>query len=151
MTKTNNKELAARFLAVQACYEMFQTGKSLRVSMNEYLDRGLQMDDGEEGIETTEPSRTLFKKILSSLHERLSDVEDVFQGHMAQKANADKETEPLLKAILFCGICEILAHQDIDAPLIMDDYLNVTHGFYEKGQVSLVNGVLDTLSKNLRT
>lgn len=62
----------------------------------------------------------------------------------------EKELEPLLKSILLCGVCELLEHQDIDAPLIINDYLNVTHAFYEQQQVNFVNGVLGKVSSVLR-
>lgn len=62
----------------------------------------------------------------------------------------EKELEPLLKSILLCGVCELLEHQDIDAPLIINDYLNVTHAFYEQQQVNFVNGVLGKVTSVLR-
>ncbi|PCJ02787.1 MAG: hypothetical protein COB14_00805 [Alphaproteobacteria bacterium] len=62
----------------------------------------------------------------------------------------EKELEPLLKSILLCGVCELLEHQDTDAPIIINDYLNVTHAFYEQQQVNFVNGVLGKVSSVLR-
>ncbi|PCI56219.1 MAG: hypothetical protein COB36_05410 [Alphaproteobacteria bacterium] len=62
----------------------------------------------------------------------------------------EKELEPLLKSILLCGVCELLEHQDIDAPLVINDYLNVTHAFYEQQQVNFVNGVLGKIASVVR-
>ena len=59
--------------------------------------------------------------------------------------------EPLLSAILICGTYELLAHGEIDAPIIIADYLHVTHGFFEGSESKLVNGVLDALAKELRS
>lgn len=67
-----------------------------------------------------------------------------------EKTKSSMEIEPLLRSVLLCGVSELLNHTEIDAPLIVNDYLNVTHEFYEKSQVSLVNGVLDAVAKAVR-
>jgi N utilization substance protein B len=43
-----------------------------------------------------------------------------------------------------------LAHHDIDVPVIISDYLDITHAFYEGSESKLVNGVLDQISKAVR-
>ncbi len=201
--QNNNKELSARLMAVQACYQGSHNDKPIKIVVQEYLERGLDMDVDDEKM--VAPHGALFKRILLSLDQRLAEVNDILKDSIVKKelpqpvietktkkiikakANieakkeaeaakeaevnveteksdsdlasdelpqapppVEKELEPLLKAILLCGICEILAHQDIDAPLIIDDYLNVTHAFYEQPQVSFVNGVLGKVAPLLR-
>ena len=201
----NNKELSARLMAVQACYQGSHNDKPIRTVVQEYLERGLEMDiDGEKMVA---PHGALFKRILLSLDARLAEVNHILKDSIikkelpkpvietkaekkieektgaetedqvgaeaeagveaevkTEKSDSDlasedlpqplppvkKELEPLLKSILLCGICEILAHQDIDAPLIIDDYLNITHAFYEQPQVSFVNGILGKVAPLLR-
>ncbi len=195
----NNKELAARLMAVQACYQISHNAKSVRQVVKESLDHGIHMDiDGEE---LPMPHGGLFKKILFSLDERLADINEIVEANVNKKNKeipvsvvksvskgkkkevvsvdivvpevptsdtaiegdvdqpapeevvvlpTEKEIEPLLKSILLCGVTELLSHQDIDAPIIIDDYLNVTHAFYEKQQVSFVNGILDKVASSLR-
>jgi len=58
--------------------------------------------------------------------------------------------EKLLQSILLCGIYEIMAHSDVDAPIIINDYVDVAHAFYDGGESKLVNAVLDRATKNLR-
>jgi N utilization substance protein B len=62
-----------------------------------------------------------------------------------------RSLEPLLTAILVCGTYELLAHPEIDAPIIISDYLHVTHGFFEGSESKLVNGILDALAKEVRS
>lgn len=164
-----NKEYSARLMAVQAYYQIHHNNKPIRTVMKEYMDRGRPSD--VEGQDLPAPDKVLFQKILSSVDERLADINEILQAHTqknkptpepATGTDGDtdvsedapkldkKETEPLLKSILICSIGEIMLHTEIDAPLIINDYLNITHAFYEKGQVSLVNGVLDKVSKLLR-
>lgn len=144
---SENKELSARIMAVQAYYETTQNAKPLRIAIEEHLQRDQYIDiDGEE---LPRPQGALFKRILQSVHNRKAEVEEILGAHYPPK-QAGKEMEPLLKSVLICGITEILAHDDIDTALIIDDYLNVTHCYYEKQQVSLVNGILDKIAKLIR-
>ncbi|MGH1455497.1 MAG: transcription antitermination protein NusB [Alphaproteobacteria bacterium] len=164
---SENKELSARLMAVQAYYQISQNAKPIRMVVEEYLKNPQCIDiDGED---LPKPHGGLFKRILFSVDERGAEVEAIIKAHVPSKAiivksgdedeNSDepmstpaaKEIEPLLKSILICGATEILAHDDIDSALIIDDYLNVTHAYYEKQQASLVNGILDKVSKLVRS
>ena len=142
------QDFAARLMAVQACYQVLQNEQPLREVINEYVShrRDIKTVDGESA---GRPNLALFKKILSALESRKSEIEEIFRGH--QKSDRTKEAEPLLKAILICGIAEILVHTDIDKALIINDYLNVSHSFYDQKQVSFVNGILDSVAKLLRS
>ncbi len=169
----NTKEFSARLMAVQACYEITQNSKPVRIVVQEFLERGSPIDSDDQAY--SKPHGILLKRILFSLDERLVEVNEIVKAHMQKPAPvvepvvqeiekeegedyADaeevevfvKETEPLLKSILLCGVVELLTNLDDDAPLIINDYLNITHGFYEKQQVSLVNGVLDKVAKLVR-
>ncbi len=154
----SNKEYIARLMAVQACYEMIHNNKPVKLVIDEYLESGLKTDDEiEEGTEEIAlpeelasikiiPNGGLFKKIMMNLKERRSDIEQIVKANMT----SEKDVEPLLNSVLLCGVCELLQHTEIDAPVIVNDYLNVTHEFYPKAQVSFVNGILDSASKSLR-
>lgn len=147
----NNKELSSRMLAVQALYQILQTGAYASDITREYLDTrvGMQLDEGE----MARPDGTLFKKIMTNLNVRMADIDEIVKSCMNKKQGEElktAETEPLLRSILLCGVCEILCHTEIDAPLIINDYLDVTHTFYEKSQVSLVNAVFDNARQAIR-
>ncbi len=139
-------EYCARLMAVQAVYQNSQNKKPMVMVAQEYLDNNSELVD-VDGEPLSKPQGTLFRKILTSYSKRLAEIEEIINECSA----FEKEVEPLLKGILQCGVCEILEHQKIDAPIIIDDYLNITHAFYDQGQVSLVNGLLDKVSKLVRS
>ena len=138
-----NKEFVSRLMASQAFYQMIHNQKPMKSVIEEYLDRGLETDEGIEA--EIKPNGGLFKKIMFNLDERLPETEEILRSY-----TKDKPLESLLKSILLCGISELLMRTDTDPPVIINDYLNVTHEFYEKKQVSFVNGVLDAVSELLR-
>ncbi len=140
---TNNKEYSARLMAVQAYYQNIHDNKPSRVVIEEYLNRGKPVDT--DGDDLCAPDKMLFKKIVSGVDGHLAQIDEMLKAH-----KSDKAIEPLLRSILTCSIGEVLFHTEMDAPLIINDYLNITHGFYEKQQVSLVNAVLDNVTKAIR-
>jgi N utilization substance protein B len=153
-----NKEYISRLMAVQACYQGIYNKKAIKLVIDEYLEDGLKTDDEPEDGQEQEalpeeveaikilPHGGLLKKILLGLEERRDEIEDIVKAHIT----SPKDVEPLLYSILLCGVCELLQHIKTDTPIIVNDYLNVTHEFYPKSQVSFVNGILDSAAKTLR-
>ena len=146
-TPQKAKALSARLLAVQALYQSFHRTQPIADVMEEYLRHRTEMEvDGERVVR---PDGALFQRILKGVEERLADLAPIINAHIKKK-HETRQSEPLMKAIISCGCYELLAHQDIDFPIIINDYLHVAHGFYDKSEVAFVNGVLDSISKTLR-
>jgi N utilization substance protein B len=137
------KLVAARLAAVQCIYEMAISSMTEKEAYNHYTDS--LMGQEVEGDNYVPADLDLLSKILSGVSSKRDELRDMTLG-----ALNGKKPEPLLQAILFCGIYELLAHNDIDAPVIINDYVNVAHGFYEQSEANMVNAVLDRQSKNLR-
>ena len=134
----------ARLAAVQTVYQFLMNKQPVSESIRVYMDEYAGMDiDGENLVM---PDKALFSAIVQGVESRFTDLETVLDG---QYSREDKALESLLKAIALCGIYELMAHQDTDPPIIINDYLNVTHSFYEKNEVSLINGLLDSVHKSL--
>jgi N utilization substance protein B len=136
------KALSARLSAVQALYQVSQNKQPIRAVYEEYVRYRSKMDvDGEELVP---PDAAILKKILFGVEERQPELESIIEANLKRDAT-DRTVEPLLKAILMCGTYELLV-RDFDPPIIINDYLNVAHTFYGRGEVALINGVLDAIS-----
>jgi len=151
------RRTAARMAAVQAVYQMYANDQPFKAVIEEYLSfrNGKPVD----GIDMVPPDASLFRDIVQGVGSRRDDLESFVSAALKKQkrfeAIADDDTkkaaaEPLLQAIMLCGAYELFAHHDIDAPIIISDYLNVTHAFYEQGEDRLINGVLDTVCKAVR-
>jgi transcription antitermination protein NusB len=66
------------------------------------------------------------------------------------KRQGTAQPEALLRSVLLCGAYEMLAHLDIDAPLLIAEYQAVTEAFFDESEIKLVHAVLDRLNKALR-
>ncbi|MGQ0526633.1 MAG: transcription antitermination protein NusB [Alphaproteobacteria bacterium] len=139
------KVLAARLMAVQATYQIMQNKKPVDVVIDEYLRHRTGMEiDGEEMVQ---PDGALFTKIMQGLAERSADIAAVLSHNLINK---NRNLDNLLQAILLCAGWELLAHPEVDAPVIINDYLNVAHSFFDAGEVSLLNGILNATSRAFR-
>lgn len=150
---SGKQALAARLLAVQACYEILHGSKKFPGVIRYYVDN--RHDLNSDGALVGKADLNLFLLIMRSLEERFIDIEEILKAHIKQPLPSDepaviRDIELLLKAVLYCGIVELLIHTQIDSPIIINDYLDITHGFYEKQQVSLVNGILDSVASIVR-
>lgn len=138
---------AARLAAVQALYELSQNRRDLKSLATDYESANQTV----EGDALVPPDAELLKRILSGVVDRFSDIDAIVRANLNAKGDAGKEPEPLLRSILLAGTYEIMAHQDIDFPIIINDYVNVAHSFYSPGEARLVNAVLDAIQPQFRS
>ena len=140
------RALSARLSAVQALYQVSQNRQPMRVVLDEYLHHRSGME--VQGERLVLPDEVLLKAILYGVEECRAELESVVDANLKKDAQ-DRVVEPLLRSILICGAYELLI-QNIDKPIIINDYLNVAHSFYERNEVALINGVLDSVASVFR-
>lgn len=136
----------ARLHAVQAVYGQSINPDLVGLVVNDYLTRRAGMV--VEGEKLSNPDKPLFSKIVQGVEERKDDLADMLKAALGEEG---RMPEPLLAAILFCGAYEILACPDTDTPVIISEYLDIAHAYYQPGEAKLVNAVLDKLAKTLRS
>lgn len=152
---------AARLAAAQTVFQMLATGRSARAAAQDFLEHyaGMPTEDGA----LLEPDRALYSAIVQGVEARRADLDEILRHSLKkdgeplaeaeqteQVEQQEKSIDVLLRAILLCGCYEILAHGEIDAPVIISDWLHVTRAFYEGRETSLVNAILDGLAKTVR-
>lgn len=142
------KRKSARQMAVQAIYQMAVNKKEAAFVVDEYLyHRSGQMIDGDIMVA---PDHGLFTNIVLGVAERREDLTAIVNANRPQKEGGVYPDEPLLMAVMLCGVYELLAHQDVDAPIIISSYVDVTKAFFAGNEPKLVNGVLDSARKVIR-
>ena len=138
----------ARLAAVQCVYQWLQARASAKDILTYYHDHftGFQVEEEE----LLPPDQALLSDILQGVQTRFTDLKDIINQHMTKKDEAiDVKKDLLVLSILYCGGYELMAHLDIDPPLIISDYIHVTRSFYEGAESKLVNGILDSLKTTL--
>ncbi len=140
---------AARLMAVQAVYQMHKNDQSAEEVIKEFLEHRTGVDvDGDEMVS---PDQDHFALVVRGVEEHIAQLGEMValnRGKTAEEVSPKKE--PLLQAIFLCGAFELMVLQAIDFPVIISDYLHVTHAFYDEGEAKLVNALLDSIRKTVR-
>ena len=136
---------AARLAAVQVLYQMWMGEMDAKTAVKDFMDHRAGFEfDGDVFVPA---DADLLEKIVVGSDGRKAEILGIITINLEKKAEL---VEPLLRAILMAGIYELMAHSDINAGIIIADYLNVTNGFYDGGETKLVNAVLDKVGKAVR-
>jgi len=148
-----SRKSAARLAAVQAVYQMRANGQKAADVIGEYKIH--RLGKPVDGYDMVSPDDDLFAGIVSGVEERSDALKEVIDASLSARNDAKtshrlETLEQLLGSILLCGSFELLAHKEIDAPIVIADYLEVTHSFYEGGEPKLINGVLDRVKTSFR-
>ena len=143
---------AARLAAVQTVYQIRAAGHTARSASNDYLEHYAKMPVEDDELVT--PDKELYGKIVNGVETRLDDLQAML-GTYVQENRTNTETrrkklDILLESLLLCGLYELMAHHELDPPVIISDYLHVTHAFYDQNESAIVNGILDRAAGALR-
>jgi N utilization substance protein B len=139
------KKTAARLAAVQVLYQIRLNNQDADEALKDFLRYRVGYNlDGDVFVP---PDEDMLQMIVTAATDRWMEVEE----HIAAATKSRKsEPEVLLSAILRAGVAEMIAQPETDAGIIINDFMNVTNGFYDGDEVKLVNAVLDKVGKVLR-
>ena len=148
-SKTARKS-AARLSAVQALYQIHQRDQSMAAVIQEFMDHrvGFPVDDDTLLVA---PEPELFQSIVTGVSEYQIELSEKISKQLSDNISLPR-MEPVLRFVLLCGTFELTAHRDIDAPIIISDYVAMTDSFYGEGEKEpgLINAVLDSLADVVR-
>lgn len=155
MTDNKNKpkkggpRSAARLGAVQALYQLDMAEKpAVKMVIEEYSNHRLGKEI--EGDQYSAADIVLFTDIVDGAFSRLEEIDTNIKKFLTPDWPIDR-IEKLLRAILRAGCYEIIARPDVPTPVIINEYVDVAHAFYDRIETSFVNGILDKLAKELRS
>ncbi len=138
---------AARLAAVQALYQMEMSGASPDAALQEQARRA--SDPESDDATPAEPDRRFLGEIVQGFDERREDVDRMVSAALSESWPLER-LEAVLRAILRAGTWELLSRPDIDAAVVISEYVRIAEAFFDGGEPKLVNGVLDRLAATLR-
>jgi len=150
MTKPHSRKAlfrgrtAGRLTAVQALFQIEQTGASSSEVVFEFMTHRLKK--GENGLPKSDTS--FFTKLVEGAWKVHDRSDEIIQGALKPGWTLDR-IEPVTRAILHAALFELLETKT-PAAVIIDEYLNITHSFFDNTEVSFVNGILNTISQKIR-
>jgi transcription antitermination protein NusB len=143
-----SRRQAARLAAVQALYQ-WQEGEHAPA---EIIEQFLNVRTGEagEGGMRRDADRPLFKDVVEGTVAHKDDLEQTVSAALAEDWTW-KRVDRLVRAILLAGAYELLHRRDVPARVAINEYVEIAHAFYDKGEPNFINSVLDRVARQARS
>jgi N utilization substance protein B len=138
---------AARLAAVQALYQQEMEGTPLQRLLKEFHDHrlGATIEDAEY----VEAERDFFDDVVVGVDARRAEIDKAISGKLASGWSLERLDRPM-RAILRAGTYELIARADVPLASIISEYVDVAHAFYDRKEAGFVNGLLDSIAKQVR-
>ncbi|TIX89593.1 transcription antitermination factor NusB [Rhizobium sp. P44RR-XXIV] len=145
--KPANQRGAARLAAVQALYQMDIGGTGVLEVVAEYEAHRLGQElDGETYLKA---DASWFRSIVSGVVREQTKLDPLI-GSALQDDWALSRLDSTVRAILRAGTFELLDRKDVPVAVIVTEYVEIAHAFFEEDEPKLVNAVLDRIAKQVR-
>ena len=141
------KRAAARLAVVQALYQMDLTGKGMPEIFAEF--ESFWMGKEIEGEKYLPAEGALFREIVEGVLERQRIIDPKVDQLLADGWPL-KRIESVMRAALRAGAFELMYKKDTPVKVVISEYVNIAHAFFDREEVNMVNAVLDRLGHEVR-
>jgi transcription antitermination protein NusB len=137
----------ARLAAIQALYQMDLAETDLAEVIEEFKTHrlGPDLDDGV----AAEADPEHFSGLLRGVVRRQREIDPMVDEQLAEGWRLTR-IDSIVRAILRAATFELLELADVPARVVISEYVEVAHAFFEGEESRVVNGVLDALARKLR-
>lgn len=142
----------ARLAAVQALYQVDMTGLTSDDAIAEFQSHRLGLSGQGpdiDGDRLAPPDRALFTDIVAGAGRRRGEIDEML-GSVLVEGWVVARLEAILRALLRAGVFELLERSDVPARVIMSEYVDIAHAFFDAREAGMANGVLNRLARALR-
>jgi len=138
---------AARLAAVQALYQFDMESPELTTLIDEFHRHRLGREI--EDVEYLDADVAFFDDLVRGAVARREEIDAVLTRRLADGWTLTRLDKTMLQ-ILRAGAYELLARADIGVGTVINEYLDVTHAFFDAREAKFVNGLLDAVAKDVR-
>jgi N utilization substance protein B len=139
---------AARLYAVQALYQMEQSGQTVEAVRREFLEFRFG-EEVEEGVEMAEGDATLFGELLDAAVNWQASIDQMTDRALVAKWPIAR-IDPVLRALFRAAGAE-MSQTGTPPKVVIMEYVDVAKAFYPEGrEPKFVNAVLDHMAREAR-
>jgi len=141
----------ARVAAVQALYQADQTGDPLDLVIDQFVRHRLNQPPSESVDEDRLPDAdiALFTHIVRAAAASADRLDAMIVDALPAEWPLGR-LDAVLRSLLRAGAAEMAEPEGPPSRVIINEYLDVAHGFFSGDEARLVNGLLDRLAHQLR-
>ena len=138
---------AARLAAVQALYQQEMEGTTLPRLLDEFHQH--RLGKTIEDVEYADAEVAFFDDVVRGVDARREEIDAAISKRLSAGWNLARLDRPM-RAILRAGTYELLARADVPTKSVISEYVDVADAFYDKRETGFVNGLLDSVAKDVR-
>lgn len=142
----------ARIAAVQALYQSEANGEPAELVIEQFVRHRIGPDPQGRGLDegqVPEADIRLFQGIVRRAAQNGEALDGIIATHLAADWPLGR-LDPVLRALLRCAAAELWGGADPPARVVINEYLDIAHGFFGGDEPRFANGVLDALARALR-
>ena len=147
MTAKSTSRSAARLAAVQALFQHQMEKTPVTKLIKEFHDHRLGQEIEDDQYHPAEGD--FFDDLVIGVTSRLEEIDGLVDSKLAKGWTLGRLDKTMLQ-ILRCGTFELVAYDDVPIATVIDEYLDVAHAFFNKKDAGFVNGLLDSIAKQVR-
>ena len=137
----------ARLAAVQALYQMDLAETDLAAVIEEFKAHRLGSDLENGTAAQADPEH--FADLLKGVVRRQREIDPMIDRQLAEGWRLTR-IDSIVRAILRAAAFELMELEDVPPRVVISEYIEVAHAFFEGDEPRVVNGVLDSLARKLR-
>ena len=141
---------AARLAAVQALYQMEIAGTDLNEIAGDAIQGIIADGEGQPGgdnLTAREPEH--FRKVIFGVVANQAVLDPDIDEKLAKDWTLGR-VDTTLRAILRAGAFELQSLPEVPLKVVISEYIDVAHAFFDGPEPKVVNGVLDALAAKYR-
>lgn len=142
---------SARVAAVQALFQAEQMQISAERVIDEFVRHRLGADPGtgfEDG-RAPDANVPLFGRIVRTATTQQDALAALLTATLAEDWPMER-LDPVLRALLRAAAAELWMSDGPPGRVVINEYLDIAHGFFDGDIPNMANGVLDRLARRLR-
>ena len=150
--KGGRPRTGARLAAVQALFQSEQNAENPETVIDLFVRHRLGPNDSDDGVgegRIPEVDAKLFARIVRSTASRIEALDAEIAKSLAKDWPLEK-LDPVLRALLRAAAAELATPHEPPARVVINEYLDIAHGFFVGDEPRFANGVLDALARSLR-
>ena len=133
----------SRLGAIQALYQMDRAGTGLTDLCDEF--EALRLGRDVEGREIGTADGAFFRDLVTGVVREQRVIDPQINSHLASGWQLTR-LDSTLRAILRAGAYELRFRTDVPPRVVLDEYVELAHAFFEGEEPGVVNAVLDKIA-----
>ncbi|WP_376100542.1 transcription antitermination factor NusB [Roseomonas sp. CCTCC AB2023176] len=147
----------ARVAAVQALFQAEASGDNPEAVIDQFVRHRIGVMPGAGGAmeavfedgQVPAADVPLFAKIVRGAARDSETIDAQIAAHLSRDWALDR-LDPVLRALLRAAAAELWGGQDPPARVVINEYMDVAHGFFDAEEPRFANGVLNALARHMR-